>query len=271
MKSLKYLPLLTFVFAAACQPNKTASDSVLDLDEMRASRLAQKSHAKKADACRFISEISQPPPEKTVVLTIDDGPNTKANRFLLDLLNKYQIKATFFVVGSRLPDHQQQVKELLEEGHMLANHSFSHANFHKISHVKQRAEIEKTDELISEFVDYKIARYPYGNSTCYANDEFHRLGYKILGWHVDSCDWAYNATGSVSEKDADICGVSRKNRKNYVGHVLDSVRKKNGGIILIHENQPNTLQQLETILKTLLEEGYSFVNLDDPSMDKYFY
>lgn len=271
MKKLKLLFVLTGLFLSACDRKISSEDPNFDINEMRASRIASQKLGKNIDPCRYISEIKSSPPPKTVVLTIDDGPSRTFNPYLLDLLKKYNIKATFFVVGSRIQSHSQEISNLIEEGHLLAHHSYSHPSFHNISKTQQLTEIEKTDELISQFVDYKMARYPYGNSTCFANDEFHRLGYKILGWHVDSCDWAYSQTGSVSAKDAKICGVSKKNRNNYVGHVVDTVIRKNGGIILIHETQSRTLAQLESIIQKLLAEGFEFKNLDDPEMEKYFY
>ena len=94
-------------------------------------------------------------------------------------------------------------------------------------------------------------------------------GYGILGWHVDSCDWAYNATGTVSPGNATICGVQSQHRSRFVDHVVASLAKRKGGILLMHEVQPNTIVQLERIITRLKAAGMSFGGLDDREFEIY--
>lgn len=91
------------------------------------------------------------------------------------------------------------------------------------------------------------------------------MGYSIVGWHIDSCDWAFDGRGEVDGKEAMICGVLPQNRKDFVGHVVSGIRAHNGGIVLLHEIHPSTVRQLEVIIKRVLAEGYAFVSLADPA------
>ena len=84
-----------------------------------------------------------------------------------------------------------------------------------------------------------------------------------MGWHVDSCDWAFDANGGVDSKEALECGVLPAYRKDYVGHVLSALRAHRGGIVLMHEIHPNTLKSLEAIIEALLAAGYTFGSLKD--------
>ena len=258
------------IVQAACSP-KQIEEEHLELDELREARIAQQYYRNRTpNPCRYISGIVQAPPQKQVVLTFDDGPSITNNQFLLDTLNSYGIKATFFMLGAKASQSMDLVSNTYQQGHIIANHSWDHANFHKISLARQLYQINESDSMLADFLGpFKLARYPYGNSTCFSNEEFHHREYKIVGWHVDSCDWGFNSTGEVSDKDAEICDVAAKNRKNFVGHVLDSIRAINGGIVLLHENQKNTVRKVPEIIETLLDEGYLFKNLDDPQFAAY--
>lgn len=222
-------------------------------------------------SCKYVSSISTPPPRNRVALTFDDGPDAFGTPFVLDVLRKYKLKATFFMKGSSATARPALVQRVLDEGHMIVgNHSWSHRDFHKLSLGEQSQEVIQTQRLLSQYQEQKFFRYPFGNSTCQGNDLIHSRGYKIVGWHVDSCDWGFNKTGAVSKKDAEICEVRPENTENFVGHVLQQVQSRRGGIILMHDIQPNTIQKLEKIIEGLQRLGFSFGTLDEsgfaPSM-----
>jgi len=111
-----------------------------------------------------------------------------------------------------------------------------------------------------------LFRYPYGNSSCETNQPLHSRGYRIVGWHVDSCDRAFDKAGSVDAKEALSCGVLAQNRSNYVDHVVSTVRAHNGGIVLMHEIHPNTIKKLEEIIVRLKQEGFIFGSIEDPDI-----
>ncbi len=225
-----------------------------------------------AGSCKYISSIFQPPPTKTVTLTFDDGPSSTLTPVVLDVLRKYGIKATFFMKGNSAKSNSAIVKRVQREGHIVASHSYSHPNFHTLSQGNQASEITTTDSILRNEMPAgnRLFRYPYVNSTCSSNSLLHRMGYKgIVGWHVDSCDWAFAKDGYVTRKQADICAVSAANTASFVGHVVSSVKKRGGGIVLLHEIHQRTVYSLEEIIVRLTREGYKFTNLDDPRMTSY--
>jgi peptidoglycan/xylan/chitin deacetylase (PgdA/CDA1 family) len=215
-------------------------------------------------SCRYESEISTAPPPNRVVLTFDDGPAPGATDLILEVLKKHGITATFFMIGEKAARYPELVARVRAAGHqVIANHSWNHPNFHDVSAEAQADEVLKTESLV-EGRDPKLFRNPYGNSTCETNALVHARGYKIVGWHIDSCDWAYDHTGTIDAKEALACGVPAQYRADYVGHVLAAARARKGGIILMHEIHPNTLAHLDTIIGQLLAAGFSFTSVTDP-------
>lgn len=220
--------------------------------------------------CRYESEISEAPPEKKVLLTFDDGPEPEQTEYILSVLKKYNIPATFFMIGEKIQAHPELLALVQASDHaLIGNHSWSHPNFHDIAVAEQATEVDKTSAVLVKTVQEHYFRYPYGNSSCETNELLKSHGYKIVGWHVDTCDWAFDHKGVVDAKEALSCGVLAQNRDNYFEHVISSVRAHNGGIILMHEIHPNTLKQLDALVKRLLADGYVFGKLNDAEFAKY--
>ena len=219
-------------------------------------------------SCRFESDIPTPPPAGLVSLSFDDGPEPSATEAILALLDKHQIPASFFLIAAKAQRHPELAA--LVKAHPLAlvgNHSWSHPNFHDIAPDKQTSELERSDTALAALEAPKLFRYPYGNSSCESNPELQRLGYRVVGWHVDSCDWAFDKTGSIDAHEARICGVDKVNREHFVDHVVAAVKARKGGIVLMHEIHPNTLAQLDTLITRLLAEGFRFARLTDPAFE----
>ncbi len=219
--------------------------------------------------CRYESEISDAPPEKKLVLSFDDGPEPGQTEYILSVLKKHHIPATFFMIGEKVQAHPELLALVQEsELALIGNHSWTHPNFHDVPVTEQKSEVDKTAALLEKTVSEQYFRYPYGNSSCETNELLKSRGYKIVGWHVDTCDWAFDHKGSVDIKEALSCGVLAQNRENFFEHVLSSVRAHNGGIILMHEIHPNTLKQLDALVTRLLADGYTFEKLSDPAFAK---
>ena len=214
--------------------------------------------------CRYESDIQTRPPKKRVAFTFDDGPEPGQTEYILEVLKKYDVSAAFFMIGKKAQEHPELVAKVHAAGHqVIGNHSWDHPNFHDIDKAEQTAQVLRNETVLASDLQPKLFRYPYGNSTCETNELVRSRGYKIVGWHIDSCDWAFDKTGSVDIKEAISCGVLPHDYNDYVGHVISAARARNGGIILMHEIHPNTIKKLEDILVQLRAEGFTFGSILD--------
>lgn len=219
--------------------------------------------------CGNAFNIPTPPPSRKVVLTFDDGPD-QLTTGLLDVLKRHKVKATFFVVGKLAVKNKAILARMKREGHIVASHSWNHPQFPKTPLAEQLKQIDDTEKVLApEVGNPKLFRFPYGAGTCPAWDHLVGKKYGVVGWHVDSCDWAFNKTGEVDEKMAKICQVAPANRADYFHHVIDSVELSRGGIILFHDAfRTRTVPQMEAIILELKARGYGFANLDDPEFQQ---
>jgi peptidoglycan/xylan/chitin deacetylase (PgdA/CDA1 family) len=218
--------------------------------------------------CRFESDITTPPPPGLVALTFDDGPDPERTEQILEVLDHYDIPATFFFIGEKMEKYPELVSKVLaKKRHLIGSHSWSHPNFHDIGDATQQTEIERGLAQMPTDARLKIYRYPYGNSTCGGNELLHAQGYQIVGWHVDSCDWAFDRTGTVDVHEALSCGVLSQYRSDFVGHVAAAVRARRGGIVLMHEIHANTLAKLADVIEEIRRDGFIFTRLDDPLLE----
>lgn len=214
--------------------------------------------------CRFSTDLRKKDFAKTVALTFDDGPSLEYNSEILRILNKYNVKAAFFNIGKFAKTYPYIVKTTKTNGHIIGNHSWSHPNFQTISPAHQEIEILESEKNQPPSQNTaKFFRYPYGASTCEGDNILHQNNYIIAGWTIDSCDWGYDITNNnLTPKIAMSCGVLPEHTSDIRQHVLESVRRQNGGIILFHETHKNTTEHLEFIISTLRNEGYQFVNIN---------
>ena len=269
MQKRRLAILLSLLLAPALTRAHTPDE---EADAIRRAREAEieyrQAHEGKWDSeaaqCKYVSEISTPPPLMRVALTFDDGPDPTGTPYVLGVLAKYRATGAFFLKGDAATQYPELVRRIKAEGHLIiGNHSWNHPDFHKLTEAEQSAQIKKTAALLRQYQAQKFFRYPYGNSTCYGNDLAHSLGYKIVGWHVDSCDWAFNKTGKVDFKTAGICGVKPENVARFQEHVVDSLKRRGGGILLMHDIQPNTIRQLDALLEKLVHGGFTFGKLSE--------
>jgi len=204
---------------------------------------------------RFVSKMSihHGPDEKPykTALTFDDGPDQVFTPQILDLLKQMQVKATFFVIGKNAAKYPDIIKRIENEGHILANHSWDHANFHHLNEYQIKKEIIQTDQLLTSITGHKplLFRAPYGNITPSLEVQLKSMEHLLIGWSVDTRDWA---------------GPD-------VPTILQTVTKqiRPGGIILQHcasgpqVNLTNTVEALPLIVKKLKKEGYTFVTIPE--------
>ena len=184
--------------------------------------------------------------QKLVALTFDDGPTKNVNQ-ILPLLDKYNAKATFFLIGKEIEKHPEEAKKIVEAGHQVGNHTYSHNRmvFKTPSYIKE--EIQKTDQLIQK-AGYKGEidfRPPNGKKLV-------GLPYYLNKHNRDTITWNI-------EPDSYYTTASDK-----VNYVKDNI--KPGSIILMHpmyDDTGNELQAIEGVLQALSNEGYTFVTVNE--------
>lgn len=185
---------------------------------------------------------------KKIALTFDDGPHPKITPEILDILNKYSVKATFFVVGINVKNYPKRLEEILENGHEIGNHTYSHSILKSMSREKIEKEIVDTEKQINKISEYdlNLLRPPCGLYDDTLEEIAKERESKIVLWAIDTLDWAHTSTNVMVKK------------------VLKNV--KDGDIILFHDyvsGEYNTPKALEFLIPTLLEMGYEFVTVSE--------
>ncbi|HWK23691.1 MAG TPA: polysaccharide deacetylase family protein [Ureibacillus sp.] len=186
--------------------------------------------------------------EKVVALTFDDGPNQKDTSEILDLLEQYEAKGTFFIVGEQAEKNPEIILRMYQEGHDLANHTYTHPFTRDVSRVMK--EIKQTNDAIYSITGYKpsLFRPVEGQYTDAMIDKISKAGFKVVmwSWHQDTLDWKNP-------------GVSK-----IVSTVLKGT--KEGDVILFHDgggDREQTVKALKKILPELQDRGYQFVTITD--------
>jgi len=181
-----------------------------------------------------------------IAMTFDDGPSAVLTPKLLDVLAAHHIKATFFVIGENVAEHPEIVARAAREGHEIANHSWSHPNFGKMSQESVRSQLQRTDDAIKNATGKSptLLRPPYGSITerekRWIHDEF---GYEIILWDVDPLDWKRPGPAVV------------RNR------ILKETRP--GSIVLSHDIHPGTIEAMPSTLDELETKGFKFVTVSE--------
>lgn len=183
--------------------------------------------------------------EKKIALTFDDGPN-EMTVLVLDVLKKYNAKATFFCIGKNIETHTNILKKTIEEGHTIGNHSYSHSPFFDFYRKNEViAEIEKTDALIESVLGKKttLFRPPYGVTNPSIRKALVVTMHKTIGWNIRSLD------GIIKKED----------------FLLDRIIKriKPGGIVLLHDTSIQTVHVLEQLLSFSQKNNYNVVPLEE--------
>ena len=175
--------------------------------------------------------------EKVVYLTFDDGPIPGVTPWVLDLLDKYGIKATFFLVGDNVRKHPEEFRMILERGHRVGNHTFNHVKGTSYTAPAYIANVEKANELIQS----DLFRPPHG-WLGYRPYHALRRRYRIIMWDLVTRDYSKHLNGEQ------VFGKL----KHYV---------RNGSIITFHDSlksEKNLNYALPRSIEWLLEQGYRF-------------
>ncbi len=185
------------------------------------------------------------PDEAKVALTFDDGPSEETSAMLLEILDKHQIKAAFFCIGSKIKKNKHIVKSIHQKGHLIGNHSWSHAFlFDLYLPGKMVREIKKTDTLIEEITGYgvKVFRPPYGVTNPILSRILKKTGHTVVGWSLRTFDTT--------------------NSKQKVLRRIET-RIRNGDIILLHDGNKETLKLLDDAILMIRGKGIKIIRLDE--------
>jgi len=180
---------------------------------------------------------------KVVALSFDAAWGNEDTQELIDILGKYDIKATFFVVGEWVDKYPESVKALHEAGHEIMNHSDDHPHMNKMSEDEIIANVKACNEKIAAItgITPTLFRAPYGEYNDKVVGTLRSMGMYTIQWDVDSLDWK------------DLSAVEIKDR------VLKKVNP--GSIVLFHNAAKNTPAALPSIIDGLIQKGYSFAPL----------
>lgn len=183
------------------------------------------------------------PQPRTVALTFDDGP-TPYTLEVLDLLQQYQAKATFFCIGQHLEQYPDIAKRILADGHTIGNHSYSHPNtmgFLSTAQVKE--EIQKCDQLIEQILQIQTPFYrpPFGITNPHIAKALHQTKHRVIGWNNRSLDTVIQDENTIFNRI-----YKRIDRQT---------------IVLLHDTSNRSVQVLARLLKQLQQDNYKLVNL----------
>ena len=186
--------------------------------------------------------------EKLIALTFDDGPHPKETHEVLDILDKYNVKGTFFVVVKHANWYSEPLIRASKECHEIVNHTFSHPDISNLSSDDIKREIKECEDTLVKITGKKptLFRPPYGS---YSEDKLGKIakecGYKIILWTtIDAKDWKNPPSVQISDT------------------IINKVQ--NGDIILLHDyGTENTVKALDIIIPSLMEKGYKFVTVSE--------
>jgi len=192
-----------------------------------------------------------PKQSKTIYLTFDEGYENGHTAVILDVLKEHDVKAAFFVTGPYLEKETLLVERMINEGHIVGNHTVNHPNLHKLSDPRKMAdELEQLNRRFFEKYgkNMKYRRPPEGEYSERVLAVANKLGYKTIFWSFAYKDWDVN-----SQKGADYAF-------NQVTPYLHD-----GAIILLHAVSKDNAESLGRIITYAKEQGYVFGTLDELS------
>ena len=179
--------------------------------------------------------------QKLVSISFDAAWGNEDTQQLIDILGRYQVKATFFVVGTWVDKYPESVKALHEAGHEVMNHSNTHAHYPQLSAEEIVADLNACNDKIERITGVRptLVRLPYGDYDDNAVRAVRALGMEPIQWDVDSLDWKEISAEEITQR------------------VTEKVQP--GSIVLFHNAALHTPEALPAILETLIQDGYTFV------------
>lgn len=185
---------------------------------------------------------------KKIALTFDDGPSAEYTAEILDILQKYGVKATFFVIGVNAEKHPALLRRVIAQGHEIGNHTYSHPHLQKMDASTLADELIRADELLYNLagVSPTLFRPPEGVVSPAVKAAAEEGGYRLVLWTIDTRDWALNTTDNIIR--------------------LIDQQASDGSIILFHDwiaGKSPTPAALDVIIPRLQKRGFQFVKVSE--------
>ncbi|API91303.1 delta-lactam-biosynthetic de-N-acetylase [Virgibacillus pantothenticus] len=187
--------------------------------------------------------------EKNVYVTFDNGYEQGYTSDILDILKKYHVPATFFVTGHYVKSEPDLVKRMVNEGHIVGNHSYHHPDFTIMSKESIQKELESLEEAVAAITDQKEMKYLRPPRGMFSKDTLkwaNQLGYIHVFWSLAFKDWETS---------------KQKGWKYAFEQVKEQIHP--GAIILLHTVSSDNAKALEKMIQELKRQGYTFKSLDD--------
>lgn len=191
--------------------------------------------------------------EKRVALTFDDGPNPPYTLQILDILSRHDVEATFFLIGKNVEKYPEVAREIVERGHRVGNHSFTHPDLLKMNAEQIAWEIDATTEIIERETGIRptLFRPPHGFKDPVVLDKARERKLHVVQWTLIARDWKNPGVEQIADRIVS--------------------RIQNGSIILLHDgdgivnggDRSQTVAATEMIITQLQKAGYSFVTVDE--------
>ncbi|MED4350835.1 polysaccharide deacetylase family protein [Schinkia azotoformans] len=203
---------------------------------------AEKEKWKAAIEAQKLKEVNS---GKIAYLTFDDGPNSNTAQ-ILDILQKYEAKATFFMVEPKIWKFEEEVQRMVTENHTIASHSVTHDKnkvYHSPESLLNEMNVTRATLFSVTGIDSRLIRVPYGSKPYLTKDYRDLLAsnnFQVWDWNVDSNDWKYSTEKIISTVKYQVANQKQKNR---------------APVILFH-NSSSTVEALPEIIEFLKAEGY---------------
>ncbi len=185
--------------------------------------------------------VSASPDTKYVALTFDDGPSGRFTETLLDGLEERGVHATFFLCGYRLEDFGYLAQRIMDAGHEIGLHGYSHDSMAEMSAAQIRRELQDTLDLLPEGCEVGIMRPPGGASASQVRQVCEEMNLSIITWSVDPRDWATDSASEVEQAVLEQTG--------------------DGDVILMHDMYDSSVEAALYLIDQLSAQGYQFVTV----------
>lgn len=203
----------------------------------------------------FVKTICEPKGNKKILaLTFDDGPHPIITPQILDVLKKAEVKATFFCIGKNVEENEEIVKRIINEGHDIGNHSFSHSFWIDFFPYKQiKKELQKTSSIIYKYTDKqtRFFRPPFGVTTPSISRAVKQLQYQVIGWNVRSYDTFY------------------KTEERIMKQIQKQIKEQS--IVLLHDTHEAVIPTVQRLLTYAKQNQIEILPLEQAIQEKAYH